>query len=169
MLFLFVFCLDGRARKRTSAHSSRRLSSHERQFLTSSSLALNFCIAYCSRAVLGRKRHFKHQLISPFCALACLLRVSFIATSASIIRHTKLYNPIRLQVVNLDANWGNSPDNARSTPLYIVTLTNAPIIFNVGLQGLAAQSTMEAELTAAAPTMKGDGVLLQRDVEAGLQ
>ena len=57
--------------------------------------------------------------------------------------------------MNLDANWGNSPDNARSTPLYIVTLTNAPIIFNVGLQGLAAQSTMDAELTAAAPTMKG--------------
>ena len=90
-------------------------------------------------------------------------------TSASVYCHTELYNPILLQVVNLDANWGNSPDNARSRPLYIVTLTNAPIIFNVGLQGLAAQSTMEAELTAVAPTMKGDGVLLQHDVGPGLR
>ena len=57
--------------------------------------------------------------------------------------------------MSFDANWGNSPDNTRSTPLYIVTLTNAPIIFNVGPQELAAQSTMEAELTVAAPTMKG--------------
>ena len=30
------------------------------------------------------------------------------------------------------------------TPSYIVTLTDAPTIFNVGLQGLTAQSTMEA-------------------------
>ena len=56
--------------------------------------------------------------------------------------------------MSLDANWGNSPDNVRSTPSYIVTLANAPIIFNVGLQGLTAQSTMEAELTAAALTMR---------------
>ena len=76
-------------------------------------------------------------------------------TSASVYYHTELYSLIRLQVVSLDANWGNSPDNTRYTPSYIGTLTNAPIIFNVGLQGLAAQSTMEAELTAAAPTMKG--------------
>ena len=35
-----------------------------------------------------------------------------------------------------------------------MTLVNAPIIFKVGLQGLTAQSTMEAELVAAALTMK---------------
>ena len=33
-------------------------------------------------------------------------------------------------------------------------LANAPISFKVGLQGLAAQFTMEAELVAAALTMK---------------
>ena len=53
-----------------------------------------------------------------------------------------------------DANWGNSPDNGRSTLSYIMTLANAPIIFKAGLQGLTAQSTMEAELVAAALTFK---------------
>ena len=33
-------------------------------------------------------------------------------------------------------------------------LANGPISFKVGLQGLTAQSTMEAELVAAALTMK---------------
>ena len=36
-----------------------------------------------------------------------------------------------------------------------MTLANAAIIFKVGLQGLTAQSTMEAELVVAALTMKG--------------
>ena len=53
-----------------------------------------------------------------------------------------------------DANWGNNPDNGRSTSSYIVMLANAPISFKVGLQGLTAQSTMEAELAAAALAMK---------------
>ena len=38
----------------------------------------------------------------------------------------------------------------RLTPSYIVTLTDAPTIFKGGLQRLTAQSTMEAELVAAA-------------------
>ena len=45
-----------------------------------------------------------------------------------------------------DANWGNDPDNGRSTSSYIVMLANAPISFKMGLQGLTAQSTMEADL-----------------------
>ena len=53
-----------------------------------------------------------------------------------------------------DENWGNNPDNAKSTSSNIVMLANAPIIFEVGSQGLTAQSTMEAELVAAALTMK---------------
>ena len=53
-----------------------------------------------------------------------------------------------------DANWGNNPDNGKSTSSYIVMLANGPITFKVGLQGLTAQSTMEAELVAAALTMK---------------
>ena len=44
------------------------------------------------------------------------------------------------------------------TPLYIVTLTDAPTIFKVGLQGLTAQSTMEAELVAVALAMKDETV-----------
>ena len=48
-----------------------------------------------------------------------------------------------------DANWGNNLDNGRPTSAYIVTLTNAQIIFKVGLQGLIAQSTMEAEIVVA--------------------
>ena len=48
--------------------------------------------------------------------------------------------------------------HVRFTPSYVVTLANAPIIFKVGLQGLAAQSTMEAEFVAAALIMKKGAV-----------
>ena len=54
-----------------------------------------------------------------------------------------------------DANWGNNPDNWKSTSSYLAFLSDGPISFKVGLQGLPAQSTMEAELVAAALTMKG--------------
>ena len=37
---------------------------------------------------------------------------------------------------------------------YIVFLSNAPVSFKMGPQGLTAQSTMEAELVAAALAMK---------------
>ncbi|CAN0011358.1 unnamed protein product [Sphacelaria rigidula] len=53
-----------------------------------------------------------------------------------------------------DANWGNNPDDEKSMPSYIVMLSNAPVSFKVGIQGLTAQSTMEAELVAAALAMK---------------
>ena len=46
----------------------------------------------------------------------------------------------------------------RSTPSYIVMVTNAPIIFEVGLQGLTVQPTMEAELVAASLMMKEGAV-----------
>ena len=39
-----------------------------------------------------------------------------------------------------------------------MTVANAPIIFKVELQGLTAQPTMEAELVAAALTMKEEAV-----------
>ena len=53
-----------------------------------------------------------------------------------------------------DANWGNNPDNGKSTSSYIVILSDGPVSFEVGLQGLTAQSNTEAELVAAALTMK---------------
>ena len=46
----------------------------------------------------------------------------------------------------------------RLTPSYIKTLTDAPTIFKVGLQRLTAQSTMEAELVAAALAMEDEAV-----------
>ena len=55
----------------------------------------------------------------------------------------------------------------RLTPSYIVTLTDAPTIFKVGLQGLTAQSTMEADLVAAAPAMK-DEVVFFSNTMSGL-
>ena len=45
-----------------------------------------------------------------------------------------------------NANWGNNPDKGKSKSSYIVMLANAPISFKVGLQGLTAQSMVEAEL-----------------------
>ena len=54
-----------------------------------------------------------------------------------------------------DVNWGNNPDtNGKSTSLYIAMLANGPISFKLGLQSIPAQSSMEAELLAAALTMK---------------
>ena len=53
-----------------------------------------------------------------------------------------------------DANWGNNPDSAKSTSSSIAFLSDGPVSFKVGLQGRTAQSTMEAELVAAALTMK---------------
>ena len=43
------------------------------------------------------------------------------------------------------ANWGSNPDNGKSMSSYIVFLSNAPVSFNVRLEGLTAQSTMDAE------------------------
>ena len=53
-----------------------------------------------------------------------------------------------------DHNWETNSDNARSTPLYIVMLANAPISFKVGLQALTTQSMIEEELVTAALAMK---------------
>ena len=53
-----------------------------------------------------------------------------------------------------DANWGVNPDNGKSTSSYIVMVTNGTISFKAGLQSLTTQSTMEAELVAAATAMK---------------
>ena len=54
-----------------------------------------------------------------------------------------------------DANWGNNPDNGKSTSsAYLVMLSKAPISFKSGIQSLTALSTMEAELVASALTMK---------------
>ena len=60
---------------------------------------------------------------------------------------------LKLKTYN-DANSGGNSDNGKSTSSYIVMLANGPISFKVGLQSLTAQSTMEAELVAAATTMK---------------
>lgn len=53
-----------------------------------------------------------------------------------------------------DANWGNNPDNGKSTSCYIVLMCKAPISFKTGQQSLTAMSTMEAELVAGALAMK---------------
>ena len=52
-----------------------------------------------------------------------------------------------------DANWGANPDSEKSIS-NIIILSNGPISFKVGIQGLTAQPTLEAKLVAAAFTMK---------------
>ena len=42
-----------------------------------------------------------------------------------------------------DTNWGNNPDNGKSTSAYLVILSKAPISFKAGIQSLTAMSTME--------------------------
>ena len=66
-----------------------------------------------------------------------------------------------------DANWDNNPDKGRSMSSYIVMLANAPISFKVAVQGLTAQSTMEAELVMAALTMKKAVFCSKRMLELG--
>ena len=53
-----------------------------------------------------------------------------------------------------DSNWANNPDNGTSTSFYLSMLCDAPIGFKSRLQGLAAMSTIEAELVASALSMK---------------
>ena len=53
-----------------------------------------------------------------------------------------------------DANWGNHPDNGKSMSSYIMMMSNGPVSLKVGLQGITAQSTMEAGLIVPALAMK---------------
>ncbi|CAM9533246.1 unnamed protein product [Sphacelaria rigidula] len=53
-----------------------------------------------------------------------------------------------------DANWGNNPDNGKSTSAYLMMMCKAPVRFKSGIQSLTTMSTMEAKLVAAALTMK---------------
>ena len=53
-----------------------------------------------------------------------------------------------------DSNWGNNPDNGKSTTCYIMMLSRAPVSFKSGVQSLTTMSTMEAELVASALAMK---------------
>ena len=53
-----------------------------------------------------------------------------------------------------DSNWGNNPDNGKSTSCYIMMLSRAPVSFKSRVQSLPAMSTMEAELVASALAMK---------------
>ena len=53
-----------------------------------------------------------------------------------------------------DSNWGNNPDNGKSTSCYIMMFCKAPVSFRSGVQSLAAMSTMEEELVAAALAIK---------------
>ena len=53
-----------------------------------------------------------------------------------------------------DANWGKTPDNGKPMSSYIMMMSNGPVSLKVGLQGITAQSTMEAELGAVALAMK---------------
>ena len=55
--------------------------------------------------------------------------------------------------------------HGRLTPSYIVTLTDAPTIFKVGLEGLTAQSTMEAELVAVALAMKDEALFCSNNTQ----
>ena len=52
-----------------------------------------------------------------------------------------------------DANWGNNPDNGKSTSAYLVMLSKAPISFKSGIESLTAMSIVEA-VVASGLTME---------------
>ena len=66
-----------------------------------------------------------------------------------------------------DSNWGNNPDNGKSTSCYIMMFCKAPVSFRSGVQSLAAISTMEAELVAGALAMKEDVFCSNMLIELG--
>lgn len=66
-----------------------------------------------------------------------------------------------------DANWGNNPDNGKSTSLYVMTMYSDSFTLKVGMQGLAAQSTREAEIEAEA--LANNYFLLNRHGGAGIR
>ena len=68
-----------------------------------------------------------------------------------------------------DANWGNNPDNCKSMFSYTVLLASGPISSKVGLQSLTVQPIMEAELVAAALTMKNAVFCSNMVVEVGFE
>ena len=68
-------------------------------------------------------------------------------------RHNIQARGFKLTVFS-DANWGNNPDNGKSTLSYVMMMCNGPVSFKVGMQGIIAQSTMETEVVAAALAMK---------------
>lgn len=53
-----------------------------------------------------------------------------------------------------DANWRHNPGKGKSMSSYVISLSNAPEMFEVGLQGLTVQPTMKEELVAAALAIK---------------
>ena len=54
-----------------------------------------------------------------------------------------------------DSNWGNNPDNGKSTSCCIMMFCKAPVGFGSGVQSLTALSAIEAELV--------EGVLAMRE------
>lgn len=53
-----------------------------------------------------------------------------------------------------DLKSGKNPDNGKCMSSYIMKMSNDPGSFNADLQGIAAQSTMGAELVAVPLAMK---------------
>ena len=79
------------------------------------------------------------------------------ARSPLSCRHDQLLIPHHLQArvtAFSDANWGNNPDDGKSISSYIMLMSNGPVNFKFGLRGITAQSTTQAELVAAALTMR---------------
>ena len=89
--------------------------------------------------------------------------------SASLLRRFVAYKQVGFRLAAFsDTNWGNNPDNGRSTLLYIIMLANAPTSFKVTLQGLTTQSTMEAELVVTGLTMREAVLCSNMRLELGL-
>ena len=70
-----------------------------------------------------------------------LLRFLAGSTDFSIAYRQKGFNLAAFS----NANWGENPDNGKFTSSYIIMLSNGPISFKVGIQGLTAQLTMKAD------------------------
>lgn len=68
-------------------------------------------------------------------------------------QHILLARGVRLTAFS-DANCGINPDNGKSTPSYIMMMCNGSASFKEGIQVVTVQSTMEAELVAAALATK---------------
>ena len=68
-----------------------------------------------------------------------------------------------------DANWGNNPDNGKSTSSYIAFLSGGPVSFKVGLQGADGTIDHGGRARGRRFDNEGDSVLLQYDEGAGIR
>ena len=68
-----------------------------------------------------------------------------------------------------DDNWGNKPVSGQPTSSYSMIMSNGPVSFNVGMQGLTDKSKDEGQARGSSTGDEGSGLLSRHDGGPGIQ